>query len=574
MKISEDNTKTVKKHGAFFWLVWLVVSGMVLGFCMMILEVFVSFGMYDSETLFRKNCNEWLMRDYASCALSDFKGDFNLRLLRDTNFQYVVFSGSEPSEKEFKDPSAPLVCTIPEEYLKDGGFGLFRYSATLGDNSVFYYNIDSLWDSDSYVTNFYSEKKSDSQEDYYLYARVADPLNTEYDDLFVRSKSLIDMACSLRFLPILLAFAAGVFLVISFVKFIAGFFTIIRKVWKKLSYQWRGNVPLLFRLMGICAVATIAEFIVMVIALSGNADELIVLGWFCQTIVLVPLFIICCLQLNRVSKGAKALAQGNMSAPVDTSHMFFDLKEIGESINSAGAGLELAVNERMKSERFRTELISNVSHDIKTPLTSIISYVELLKEQPEGESANREYLEILEKQSVKLKKLLEDLIEASKAQTGNLKADLIPCNVNTVLHQVIGEYKEKLGEADLELNIRLPEEDINIMADTKHLQRVLDNLLVNVSKYAQPGTRVYVNLSGGSDEAAIEIKNTSKDPLNVTSDELLERFVRGDSSRNSEGNGLGLSIAQSLMELMNGKLKLSVDGDLFKVILLFPRIKQ
>ena len=138
----------------------------------------------------------------------------------------------------------------------------------------------------------------------------------------------------------------------------------------------------------------------------------------------------------------------------------------------------------------------------------------------------------------------------------------------------MGEYKEKLDEAGLDLNIRIPEEDISIMADTKHLQRVLDNLFVNVSKYSQPGTRVYVNLSGGSDEAAIEIKNTSREPLNVTSDELLERFVRGDSSRNSEGNGLGLSIAQSLMELMNGKLKLIVDGDLFKVILLFPRIKE
>ena len=200
--------------------------------------------------------------------------------------------------------------------------------------------------------------------------------------------------------------------------------------------------------------------------------------------------------------------------------------------------------------------------------------MELLKEQPEGEPANREYLETLERQSVKLKKLLEDLIEASKASTGNLKAELEPCNVNTVLHQVIGEYQEKLSASELDLRVSVPEEPINIMADTRHFQRVLDNLFVNVSKYAQPGTRVYVNLSAGTDEAAIEIKNTSKESLNMTSDELLERFTRGDSSRGSEGNGLGLSIAQSLMELMNGKLKLVVDGDLFKVILLFPRITE
>jgi signal transduction histidine kinase len=268
------------------------------------------------------------------------------------------------------------------------------------------------------------------------------------------------------------------------------------------------------------------------------------------------------------------MAEGNLESPVDTKHMFYDFKTIGECINSTGAGLEIAVNERMKSERFKTELISNVSHDIKTPLTSIISYVELLKEQPAGEPANPEYLETLERQSVKLKKLLEDLIEASKASTGNLKAELEPCNVNTVLYQVIGEYEEKLSASQLDLRVNVPEEPISIMADTKHLQRVLDNLFINVSKYSQPGTRVYVNLSAGSDETAIEIKNTSKEPLNMTTDELLERFARGDSSRGSEGNGLGLSIAQSLMELMNGKLKLVVDGDLFKVILLFPRITE
>ena len=141
-----------------------------------------------------------------------------------------------------------------------------------------------------------------------------------------------------------------------------------------------------------------------------------------------------------------------------------------------------------------------------------------------------------------------------------------------VLHQVIGEYEERLASQELILKIHVPEEPVNIMADTKHLQRVLDNLLVNAAKYSQPGTRVYINLTGGTDNAAIEIKNTSREPLNLTSDELLERFTRGDSSRGSEGNGLGLSIAQSLMELMNGKLNLVVDGDLFKVILLFPRV--
>ena len=409
---------------------------------------------------------------------------------------------------------------------------------------------------------------------YYLIACVADPLDTECDDLFVRVAPWVDLACNTRYLVAVLLLVFSIFTCISIILFLIRFFSLFVRGWKKLSYQWRGHVALTWRLIGLAVLCTFAEFIVLCGALGSSYEELIAIGWVIQTLVLAPLFVVSVLQLKRLTDGAKKLAEGNLTSPVDTNHMFYDFKTIGNSINSAGQGLEAAVADRMKSERFKTELISNVSHDIKTPLTSIISYVEPLKEQPEGEPANREYLDTLERQSVKLKKLLEDLIEASKASTGNLKAELEPCNLNTVLHQVIGEYEEKLSASQLDLRVSVPEEPVSILADTKHLQRVLDNLFVNVSKYAQPGTRVYVNLSAGSDETAIEIKNTSKEPLNMTSDELLERFARGDSSRGSEGNGLGLNIAQSLMELMNGKLKLTVDGDLFKVILLFPRVTE
>ncbi|MCR5620128.1 MAG: HAMP domain-containing histidine kinase, partial [Lachnospiraceae bacterium] len=411
-------------------------------------------------------------------------------------------------------------------------------------------------------------------KDCYLIACVADPLNYECDDLFTRIAPWVDLAINTRYLVIVLTVLFAILALVSVILFCARFFAFIVKAFKKLGYQCRENIGLTWRLIGIAVLCTFAEFIVLVGAYENSAEGLVITGWFVQTLILFPLFVISVLQLNRLAKGAKRMAEGNLSSPVDTKHMLYDFKTIGNCINSTGEGLEIALADRMKSERFKTELISNVSHDIKTPLTSIISYVELLKEQPEGEPANREYLETLERQSVKLKKLLEDLIEASKASTGNLKAELEPCNVNTVLHQVIGEYQEKLSASELDLRVSVPEEPISIMADTKHLQRVLDNLFVNVSKYSQPGTRVYVNLSAGTDEAAIEIKNTSKESLNMTSDELLERFARGDSSRGSEGNGLGLNIAQSLMELMNGKLKLVVDGDLFKVILLFPRISE
>nr|MCR5773615.1 sensor histidine kinase [Lachnospiraceae bacterium] len=205
-----------------------------------------------------------------------------------------------------------------------------------------------------------------------------------------------------------------------------------------------------------------------------------------------------------------------------------------------------------------------------TPLTSIISYVELLKEQPENEPANREYLETLDRQSMRLKKLLEDLIEASKATTGNLPVELENCSINMVLNQILGEYAEKLSAQKIDLRIRMPQEELTIPADTKHLQRVLDNLLTNIAKYAQPGTRAYANLDKIGDEAVIELKNTSQEALNLTADELMERFVQGDTSRNTEGHGLGLNIAQSLMEVMGGKMELCVDGDLFKAILRFP----
>ncbi len=696
--LESSNKKKFTDHGALFFFIWSVISVCVLTACILAFEALFSWGMYDSTKLFRKNCEEWLLHDYACYALSDFRNDYHMNELKNTNFQFAVLYTEDKANADFTDPSSYEICNLPEEYIKGNVYDLFAYSATLGDYSCFVYDVDSLWNSYSYVNNFYNygspvdvgiqhyissivyvwntdstyilcedgtyypvtievtENRYDdvwdlksllNQErthwleeycsevelqmfsehgtssyislndinivksdylrdhttideeaswgvdfnnwsvwteditadnvehaDYFLFAKVAEPLNMDCDDLFARSKPLIDLACTLRFLPIIFGFIAGIIWFVTSLIFIVKFFKFLGKGFKRLSYQWHNNVGLLFRLIGICVLATGAEFIVLVGALSGGAEEIVLLGWIFQTLILAPLFIISVLQLNRLAKGAKSMAEGNLSTPVDTNHMFFDFKTIGDSMNSVSAGMEIAVSERMKSERFKTELISNVSHDIKTPLTSIISYVELLKEQPAGEPANPEYLETLERQSVKLKKLLEDLIEASKAQTGNLKAELTPCNVNMVLHQVIGEYKERLDAAQLDLNIRLPEEDVNIMADTKHLQRVLDNLLVNVSKYAQPGTRVYVNLTGGSDDVAIEIKNTSKEPLNITSDELLERFVRGDSSRNSEGNGLGLSIAQSLMELMNGKLKLVVDGDLFKVILLFPRVKE
>ena len=223
----------------------------------------------------------------------------------------------------------------------------------------------------------------------------------------------------------------------------------------------------------------------------------------------------------------------------------------------------------MKSERLRTELITNVSHDIKTPLTSIVNYVDLLsREELQNEKAG-EYLEVLQRQSARLKKLTDDLVEASKASTGNLPVSLESLELGVLLDQLSGEYGERLAEKQLTLLVTKPAEAVSVQADPRHLWRVLDNLMSNVLKYAMPGTRVYLDLERENGRAALKLRNISAAPLHVKPEELTERFVRGDSARSTEGSGLGLAIAASLCKLQNIELQLATDGDLFKVTLLF-----
>lgn len=304
----------------------------------------------------------------------------------------------------------------------------------------------------------------------------------------------------------------------------------------------------------------------------GADGAALVFGWFIERSVLVLLTLYVLLCMKKLLKAGKEISQGNMDYHVDTGKMYGPLREHGEQLNRIGEGMNKAVNERMKSEHFRTELITNVSHDIKTPLTSIINYVDLLeKEEIDNEKA-REYLEVLSRQSARLKKLIDDLIEASKASTGNLNVSLERCELGVLIDQCAGEYAEKLKAAGLELVVTKPEEPVTIMADGRHMWRVFDNLLNNVCKYAMAGTRVYINLDKEAGRATVTFRNISASQLNISGEELMERFVRGDSSRNTEGSGLGLSIARSLVQLQNGELELTVDGDLFKVVLRFKAV--
>ena len=213
-----------------------------------------------------------------------------------------------------------------------------------------------------------------------------------------------------------------------------------------------------------------------------------------------------------------------------------------------------------------------MSHDIKTPLTSIINYIDLIKKEDVQTQPLKDYVEVLGRQADRLKKLVVDLVEASKASTGNITADLATTGLKLLLNQAAGEYTERAENAGLSLSMALPEDEIYILSDGRLLWRVFDNLLNNACKYSQPGTRVYINLESQDNKAVITFKNVSKTQLNISPDELMERFVRGDSSRNTEGSGLGLNIAQSLTEILGGEMCLQIDGDLFKVTLAFDVI--
>lgn len=314
---------------------------------------------------------------------------------------------------------------------------------------------------------------------------------------------------------------------------------------------------------------TMLEFIV--IAATDNDAGVEAVLFVLYKLVAIPFVFWVIAQVERIRQGAKRAASGNYTEPIHTHKMLPVLKEMGENINHVSDGIAVAVEEQMKSERMKTELITNVSHDIKTPLTSIINYVDLIKKEQVDNANVKEYVEVLDRQSARLKKLIEDLLEVSKATTGNMEVHIEECDPQVMITQIVGEYQEKMQQQGLEIVIGEPDVATTIMADGRHLWRVLDNVMSNIYKYAQENTRVYVDTQVGLHQVKLIFKNISKYPLNISSDELMERFVRGDSSRNTEGHGLGLSIAQSLTELMGGTMDLEIDGDLFKVIVTMNR---
>ena len=278
------------------------------------------------------------------------------------------------------------------------------------------------------------------------------------------------------------------------------------------------------------------------------------------------------LNLRTLEKNGQRLAEGDLTTPVDTRRLFGAFRRYGQAMNRLQSGMESAVQEQMRAERMKTELITNVSHDIKTPLTSIVNYVDLLKKEDIPSPIAREYITVLDRQSKRLKKLTEDLVEASKASSGTLPVDVQPIDVSVLFSQIAGEYQDRLADCHLTLVAQPPEGQPVVAADSKLLSRVMDNLVSNICKYAMPETRVYVSGVTADGQMTMSFKNVSRAELNISPEELMERFVRGDTSRHTEGSGLGLSIARSLVQLMGGTFRLSIDADLFRADVTLPLV--
>ena len=347
--------------------------------------------------------------------------------------------------------------------------------------------------------------------------------------------------------------------------------TPLRWLWtqiKKTCAKIGKSVNRVYSMMPLTWQWLLTGFIMVMLlfaALAGRSNLMVVLS-LCACVAVVLYGAYC---FGILLESAKRMGKGDLDTKVDDKYLTGAFRSFAGDLNDLAGVAVVAAQKQLKSERMKTELITNVSHDIKTPLTSIINYVDLLQ-KPHTPEEEKTYLEVLNRQSQRLKKLIEDLMEMSKASTGNLTADITKLDAVESVNQALGEFADKLEKAQLTPVFRHPEESVAMMADGRLAWRVLSNLLSNTVKYALPGTRVYIDVMALEGKVIISLKNISRDELNVDADELMERFVRGDDSRNTEGSGLGLNIAKTLMELQKGQLQLLVDGDLFKVTLIFP----
>ena len=391
-----------------------------------------------------------------------------------------------------------------------------------------------------------------------------------YSGMFTQIYNLFDMT--------------GVFLygLFTFACFFAGYISLVRRI--KGKCLWKDSLcrmiisftATVFNERSITAKAAIILGIFIVLqwlTLATGGITLFVLLLLAADAAVIYVVLSSAIAKGRIKKGIEEISSGNMSYQIPLEGLRGSNRVLAEKLNDIGTGLNKAVEEGMKNERLKTDLITNVSHDIKTPLTSIINYVDILKRFNIEDPQIQGYLDILEAKAQRLKTLTEDVVEASKVSSGNITLEYMDVNLAEMIQQTEGEFEEKFTARSLSIVTNLPEEPAVIHVDGRRLWRVLENVFGNAAKYAMPGTRVYADLRLGEDTVDFSLKNVSEQQLNISADELTERFIRGDISRSTEGSGLGLSIAKSLVEMQGGRFELYLDGDLFRVNIRFRRVR-
>lgn len=356
-------------------------------------------------------------------------------------------------------------------------------------------------------------------------------------------------------------------------KFLQGFllYRILRYFFRKMKniYNTLTNKKPETKRIFLCYVSFLVITSILGIVFKDMISNILIIIFWVWTYYKIKKYVV---TQEKIRQALQDIYEGKTDIQLDENELKGTLQEMSIYIKDIADGFSNAIEQNVKAERLKAELITNVSHDIKTPLTSIINYVDLLKKENIQEEKIRNYIEILDQKSKRLKKLTEDVVEASKASSGNLKLNIEEIDFIELLNQTIGEFKDKFEEKNLKIVVQKPEENVKIKADSRYVYRIVENLFGNITKYAVEDSRVYVDIAENDENYDITIKNISKEKLNITSEELMQRFVRGDKSRNTEGSGLGLSIAQSLTSIQGGELTIKIDGDLFKVNIRWPKI--
>ena len=428
-------------------------------------------------------------------------------------------------------------------------------------------------------------------EDNELHLLSFDNLKTEIGAAIIIVPSLILLNISFFYLMDPYNLAGDLLMVIVVIFFViimlAGYFSLVRRI--KVRTLWSNSILKVFIEFlkktwgnrGVVFKALVFAAIVAGVNLMGNRSTGIFVYLIYRykidmivNILFVLIVIAYAIDLAKVKKGLKEIADGNLSYKIESESIKGPLKETAETINNIGDGMKTAVDEKISSERLKTDLITNVSHDIKTPLTSIINYVDILKREDIKDEKIKGYIDILDEKSKRLKTLTEDVLEASKASSGNIKLYMQNLDIIELLRQTAGEFEEKMELNGLSLICNFPEEAGIIYADGRRMWRIYENILNNAVKYSMKGTRVYLDVEVKDDKVYVMLKNISAYQLNISADQLTERFVRGDVSRTTEGTGLGLSISRSLTELQGGTFEIYLDGDLFKVTTVFPIVNK